>query len=80
MNTGAVASSVQLTVLETVLVFPQPSIALNVLVCERLQVELVTDPSLDVIVTAPHPSVAVAVPSAAVISDGIGLHARFTAV
>jgi hypothetical protein len=40
----------------------QASLAVNVLVSERSQALLTTVPSDEVIVTAPHPSVAVAVP------------------
>ena len=45
-------SSIHLTVLEVVDVFRQPSVAVNVLVLERLQ-PLLTAPSDEVIVTAP---------------------------
>ena len=41
----------------------QASLALNVLVSERLQPAVTIAPSDEVIVTAPHASVAVAVPS-----------------
>jgi hypothetical protein len=37
VNTGAVLSDVQVTVREVVAVLPQPSLAVNVLVCEREQ-------------------------------------------
>jgi hypothetical protein len=80
VNPGAVTSSVQVTVLAAVDVLPQPSLAVNVLVCEREQSVLDTDPSLDVIVGSPHASVAVAVPSAAVIALDEGLHPSGTVV
>ena len=63
MKVGAILSSLHVTVLEIVDVLPQASIAVNVLVSERLQTLLTTEPSDEVIVTAPHASVAVAVPS-----------------
>lgn len=55
----------------------QASVAVNVLICERLQPVLVMDPSLCDNVGVPHPSVAVAEPSAAVIADEVGLHPKF---
>ena len=67
------ASSLQLTVLDTVAVLPQPSVATNVLVCDFKQVP-VTPPSLDVMVTvAVQLSVAVAPFKAAVIAEAAGL-------
>jgi len=55
------------------------SLAVNVLVCERLQVELEMVPSDEVIVgVAVHASVADAVPNAAVISEAAGLHPNET--
>ena len=78
--TGGVLSLVQVTVRETVEVLPQPSIAVQILVCERLQLLLVTVPSFEVTVGVPHASVAVAVPSAALISVAAGLHPRVVAV
>lgn len=77
---GPVASAVHVTVLDTVAVFPQPSIALNVLVCERPQVELDTAPSVIVILGVPQSSVALALPNAPVISVGAGLQPRFCVV
>ena len=54
---------------------------LRILVCEEEQVEVDIDPSEKVIlVTVPQPSVAVAVPSAAVISEAAGLHASVNVV
>ena len=60
-------------VLEVVAVLPQASMATNVLVCEAEHEEVVIDPSVDVIVVVLQPSVAVAVPSAALISEAEGL-------
>jgi hypothetical protein len=56
-----------------VVVLPQASLAVNVLVCEALHEAVVIVPSVDVIVVVPHASVAVAVPSAAAISEAEGL-------
>jgi hypothetical protein len=77
---GGVLSAVQVTVLAVVAVLPQPSIAVNVLVCVTVQVEVVAGASEDVIVTGPQASVAVAVPSAALISDAEGLQPKVVAV
>jgi len=77
---GGTRSLVQLTVLEAVAVLPQPSLAVNVLTCVTVQVEVVAVASLEVIVTGPQASVAVAVPSAALISEAAGLHPRDVAV
>ena len=63
VKVGGVLSSVHDTVLEVVAVLLQASLAVNVLVSERSQLLLTTEPSDEVMVTAPHPSVAVAVPS-----------------
>jgi hypothetical protein len=71
--TGAVRSSVHVTVLVSVAVLPQASVAINVLVCDLLQDVLTIAPSLDVTVGAPHASVAVAEPSAALIAAAEGL-------
>jgi hypothetical protein len=76
VKTGGVLSSAHVTVLETVAVLLQASLAVNVLVRERSQALLTTEPSDEVIVTAPHPSVAVAVPSE---PEGVaGLHPNET--
>src|SRR5678816_3919299 len=75
LSTGGVISYVQFTVLATVDVLPQPSLAVNVLVCEREQELLCTALSLKVTVGVPHPSVAVAVPSDPSTSAALGLHA-----
>ena len=58
-------------------VLPQPSVAVNVLVCDLKQVPL-TDPSPGVIVGEPHASVAVAVPSAASMAVEEGLQPNGT--
>lgn len=64
VNVGGVASSDQVTVLETVDVLPHPSVAINVLVTDLPQPALCMAPSEEVIfVIAPHASVAVAVPN-----------------
>jgi hypothetical protein len=70
--TGGTRSLVHVTVLDVVAVLPHPSLAVNVLVCDRVQVP-VAGPSVNVTVVAPHASVAVAVPSASVISEAAGL-------
>ena len=57
-----------------VAVLPQPSVAINVLVCDAEQEEVITAPSVNVMVGAEQPSLAVAVPSAASISVAVGLH------
>src|SRR5439155_10436804 len=62
--TGSVVSSVQLTVRVVVVWLPQPSVAVNVLVCDLAQVPLIT-PSKEVTVGVLQLSVAVALPSAA---------------
>jgi hypothetical protein len=70
----AVAPPLQVTVLEVDDVLPQASRAVHVLVCEREQLLLCTGPSVaGYNVDAPHASLAVAVPSAALISDEDGL-------
>jgi hypothetical protein len=73
-----VLSKVHVTVLETVVVLLHPSLAVKVLVCDRPQPVLCKRPSVDDIVGVPHASVAVAVPSAASIADGEGLHPNGT--
>jgi hypothetical protein len=80
VNTGAVTSAVHVTVLPTLDVLPHASVAINLLNCDLLQPVLLTAPSLWVIVGIPHASVAVAVPSAAVTSDEIGLQPKFCVV
>ena len=70
---GAVWLVVHITVLVMVAVLPQASTAINVLVCDTEQEEVVIVPSVDVIVGVLQPSVAVAEPSAAEIADEVGL-------
>ena len=77
---GAALSAVHVIVLDAVAVLPQASLAVNVLVCEREQLLLVTLPSLEVIVVLPQASVAVAVPNAALISAADGLQPRVVVV
>src|SRR4030095_15213823 len=54
--TGGVISSVQVTVLVSVAVFPQASIAVNVLVCDLEQPVLFIIPSEELTVGVPQPS------------------------
>ena len=77
---GGLGALVQETVLVTVAVLPQASIAVNVLVCEAEQLVVVTVPSVNVTVDVPQPSEAVAVPRAASISEARGLQPRDVAV
>ena len=56
-----------------VAVLPQASLAVNVLVCDAEHDVVDIDPSLEVIDVVLQPSVAVAVPSAAEISEAEGL-------
>ena len=79
MNTGGAMSSVHVTVLPTEDVLPHASDATNLLVCDRLHPVLFIAPSDCVTLAAPHASVAVAEPSAAVIAAGAGLHPKFWA-
>jgi len=71
--TGGVISAVHVTVLVSEAVLPQPSTAVNVLVCDLEQPVDVTRPSEEFTVGVPHASVAVAVPSAALIAAADGL-------
>src|SRR5688500_762078 len=80
VSTGAVTSAVHVTVLDAIEVLPQKSLAVNVLVCERLHPLLLTGPSLEDTVGVPQASVAVAVPSALLISLATGLHPRVVVV
>jgi hypothetical protein len=74
---GAVLSLIHVTVLAVVDVLLQASLAVNVLVCERPHVDgLVTDASVKVTVVGPHASVALAEPSAKLISDAAGLQPK----
>jgi hypothetical protein len=77
---GGIRSLVQLTVLDVVALLPQPSIAVNILVREDEQLDVATAPSVNVIVAVLHPSVAVAVPRAASISEAEGLQPRVVTV
>ena len=70
---GGLGALSQVTVLEVVAALPQPSMAVNILVCEEEQLLVVTAPSVNVIVAMLQPSVADAEPSAAVISEAKGL-------
>jgi hypothetical protein len=73
VNAGGIWSLVQVTVLEVVAELPQPSTAVNILVCEEEQLLVDTVPSVNVIVAVLHASVADAEPSAAEISEAKGL-------
>ena len=77
---GAVTSAVHVTVLEAVAVLPQLSIAVHVLVCDREQEVVTIEPSLGVNVEPPQLSVAVAMPSAALISLATGLQPKVDVV
>ena len=70
---GALGALSQVTVLVMVAVLPQPSTAVNILVCEEEQLLVDTVPSVNVIVAVLHASVADAEPSAAEIADEVGL-------
>jgi hypothetical protein len=76
--TGAVLSLVQLTVLIAVVELPQPSEAVKVLTCDQAQPLLVSAPSVNVTIGVLQVAVAVAEPSAAVISEAEGLQPRVT--
>src|SRR6266496_1053691 len=78
--TGGVTSTVQVTVRDEVALLPQASVAVHVLVCDAAQLDVVMGPSDDVRVGVPQPSLAVAVPSAAFISEATGLHPSIVAV
>ena len=73
---GGLGTLVHVTVVEAVAVLPQASMAVNVLVLEALHDVVDIAPSLDVTDAVPQPSVAVAVPSAALISEADGLQPR----
>jgi len=77
---GGIRSFVQITVLEAVAVFPQPSVALNVLVCDAEHTAVITGPSVTVTAGEPQAAEAVAEPRAASISAAEGLHARVSVV
>jgi hypothetical protein len=78
VNAGGVISAVHVTVLVTVVVLPQPSTAVKVLVCDEEQLVFCTVPSVKLIVGVAQPSVAAAEPRAAVISVACGLQPRVT--
>jgi hypothetical protein len=79
VNVGGVWSEVQLTVLVIVAELPQLSVAINVLICDTVQPEVVAVASEEVIlVTVPQASVAVAEPRAPVIAAALGLQPRVT--
>ena len=59
---------------------PQASVATKVLVCEAAHEVVLIAPSVNDIVGELQPSLAVAVPSAAVISEAEGLHPRVVTV
>ena len=73
---GGLGVFVHVTVVEAVAVLPQASIATKVLVCEALQEVVDIAPSLAVTDAVPQPSVAVAVPRTAAISEAEGLQPR----
>ena len=58
---------------EVVDVLPQASVAVNVLVCVRVQPVVPTEPVVKVTLTIPQLSVAVALPNAASMEAGNGL-------
>ena len=70
---GGLGALVQVTVVKAVAVLPQASVATNVLVLEAEHDVVDIAPSLDVTDAVPQPSEAVAVPSAALISEAEGL-------
>jgi hypothetical protein len=70
---GGLGTLVHVTVVAAVAVLPHASMATNVLVLEALHDVVDIAPSLDVIVAVLQPSEAVAVPSAALISEARGL-------
>ena len=73
---GGLGALVQVTVLTAVAVLPHASMAVNVLVCDAEHEVVDTAPSVNEIVGEPQPSVAVAVPRAALISEAEGLQPR----
>jgi hypothetical protein len=78
--TGGTRSLVQVIVLEVVAELPQPSTAVNILVCEDEQLDVTIAASVNVTVVVLHPSLAVADPSAASISEASGLQPRVVTV
>ena len=74
VTTGALRSRIHVTVEAAVAELPQPSDAMNVLVCEAEQEVVTTAPSVKLTAGVPQAAEAVAVPSAALISAAEGLH------
>ena len=73
MITGAIVSTIQVTVRETAAaMLPQASVAFHVLVWERLHPLTVTVEVVGVGVTGPQASVAVALPSAESMAVAVG--------
>src|SRR6187551_3866118 len=77
---GALGVLSQVTVLEVVAELPQPSKAVNILVCEEEQEVVDTVPSVALTLTVLQASVAVAVPKAASICAAVGLQPSDVAV
>jgi len=73
---GAVTSTVHVAVRDAVTVLPHPSVAVQVLVCDRSHPLLTTAPSVEVTVGVPQASVDVAEPSALLIAPVDGLQPR----
>ena len=71
---GGVLSAVHDTVLKVVALLPHASLAVKVLVCVYVQEAVLMAPSLCVTLVVTQPSVAVADPSAALMSAPEGLH------
>jgi hypothetical protein len=78
--TGGFLSATHVMVLAVVAVLPQASLAVNVLVCDALHEVVDIAASIAVIVVVLQPSVAVAEPSAASISEAEGLQPRVVVV
>ncbi len=77
-NTGGTRSPIHVTVLDVVAELPHPSLTTNVRVCDCKQPLVATVPSEGVINGVPQADVAVALPSAVLISAGDGLHPNVT--
>jgi hypothetical protein len=73
---GGLGTLVHVTVVAAVAVLPHASMATNVLVLEALHDVVDIAPSLDIIDAVLQPSLAVAAPSAALISEASGLQPR----
>ena len=73
VNTGGVTSTVQVNTCVQVDVFPHPSVAVYVLVCDLKHPSGITDPNDEVIPGVPQSSVAMAAPGA---GTPPGLHPR----